>query len=270
MSNSTLESSKIDKREFYAQSHVANAYDELRFGGASGGWVDAREIETMLALLPSFRRALDLGCGTGRLTRALAQRGMTVGVDTSVAMLAQARQKSPSTLVVRQINPKGLASPDALQYSRHVGVPTPQNFYGGLLVQADAFELAFADASFDVVTALRVVFHIEDLESLFSETARVLAPGGTAVFDTYLWSPRTWRPFDPARWGGRVYVHSPRKLALIAEEFDLQVVESVYCFLFSPYVYRRLPIWVVNILARVEPRIPPRFRARAFWKLIRT
>ena len=151
MSNSTLESSKKNKRDFYAQPHVANAYDELRFGGASGAWVDAREIEIVLSLVPSFRRALDLGCGTGRLTRALVQRGTTIGVDSSSAMLPQARQKSLS-----------------------------------VLAQADAFDLAFADASFDVVTALRVVFHIEDMESLFSEIARILTPWGVVVFDTYV------------------------------------------------------------------------------------
>lgn len=234
MNKSTLESSKQAKREFYAQPHVANTYDELRFGGASGAWVDAREIEIVLSLLPPFRRALDLGCGTGRLTRALVQRGVTIGVDSSSAMLAQARQKSLSTLA-----------------------------------QADAFKLAFADASFDAVTALRVAFHIQDLESLLSEIVRVLAPGGVAVFDTYLWSARSWRPLDPARWGGGVYIHSSQKLERIARESNLEVAGSVYCFLFSPYVYRRLPLWVVKTLARVERLVPGRFRSRVFWKLVR-
>lgn len=226
---------KKEKRQFYSQPHIANAYDELRFGGGSGAWVDAREIETVLALLPPFRRALDVGCGTGRLTRALAQKGATIGVDTSAAMLAQARQKSPSTLV-----------------------------------QSDAFQLGFAEASFEVVTALRLVFHIEDLPSFFREIARVLAPGGSAIFDTYLWSPRTWRPLDPARWGGRVYVHARPQIDRAAKTCGLQIVDEAYCFLLSPYIYRRLPLWGVKTLMRVEPLVPPRFRARVFWKLVRT
>lgn len=41
-------------------------------------------------------RALDLGCGTGNYTAALAQRGLSiVGLDRSPAMLAQAQAKHP-------------------------------------------------------------------------------------------------------------------------------------------------------------------------------
>jgi len=56
------------------------------------------EVEQILATATQLgrpeqrRRALDFGCGVGRLTRALAQRfDETVGVDVSELMLAQAR-----------------------------------------------------------------------------------------------------------------------------------------------------------------------------------
>jgi SAM-dependent methyltransferase len=223
------------KRQFYAQPQIASKYDEQRFGGASGAWVNARELEVALALLPAFHRALDLGCGTGRLTRLLAARGETIGVDSSRAMLAQARDG------------------DALS-----------------LVQGDAFQLPFANASFEVVVALRLVFHFAEIDTLLSKIARVVAGGGAVVFDTYLWSPRAWLPLDAANWGGGVFAHPPAQIDQAARRAGLQVAAQVPCFLFSPYVYRRLPLAVVRALARVESQVPARLRARVFWKLVKT
>jgi len=224
----------MNKREFYSQPEIAQAYDEQRFGGASGAWVNAREIGLALALVPPFRRALDLGCGTGRLTRALEQRGQTVGLDASSAMLAAAHTHNPSRLV-----------------------------------RGDAFTLPFADASFDVLVALRLVFHFARADTLLSQIARVVAPRGVIIFDTYLWSPRAWLPLDAARWGGGVFVHSPSQIERAAQRAGLNVVEREPCFLFSPYVYRRLPFAAVRALARIETLWPARQRSRVFWKLMR-
>lgn len=196
--------------------------------------MDAREIDIVQSLVPGFHRALDLACGTGRLTRVLSLRGETIGMDSSAAMLAQARNK--------------IEAPFA---------------------QGDAFQLPFADTSFDAVIALRFLFHFADVESFLKNISRVLEPQGITVFDTFLWSPRTWRPFDPARWGGSVYAHSPKQIEKAALDLNLTVIEREYCFLFSPYIYRRLPMAVVRALMGIERSVPPRFRARVFWKLQR-
>jgi SAM-dependent methyltransferase len=231
--NDSIDKPVQSKREFYNRPEVANSYDELRFSGASGAWVNAREIELALSLVPPFHRALDLGCGTGRLTRALAERGPTVGLDASSAMLA--RVQAP-------------ASP---------------------LVLGDGFALPFADASFDAVVALRFFFHFENAAALLREIARIVAPGGAVVFDTYLWSPRAWLPLDRARWGGGVFVHSPREIERVGRQLGWQVVRRKHSFLFSPYAYRRLPLTGVRLLERVEGWLPARLRARAFWQLAR-
>jgi SAM-dependent methyltransferase len=225
----------MNKREFYSQPKIVQTYDELRFGGASGAWVNAREIDLTLSLLPSFRQALDLGCGTGRLTRALAPRGKTIGMDASSAMLAKAQES---------------------------------NAYG--FIQGDAFTLPFADASFDAVVALRLVFHFADVDALLREIARIVEPHGVIVFDTYLWSPRAWLPLGAARWGSGVFAHRPALIEQSARQAGFRLARRESCFLFSPYVYRRLPFLAVRALSRIEPHLPARFRARVFWKFVRT
>jgi 2-polyprenyl-6-hydroxyphenyl methylase/3-demethylubiquinone-9 3-methyltransferase len=51
-------------------------------------------------------------------------------------------------------------------------------------VHADAADLPFDDASFDVVVAGEVLEHVADLEGTVAEALRVLRPGGTFVCDT--------------------------------------------------------------------------------------
>lgn len=102
-------------------------------------------------------RVLDLGCGEGRYARALAARGCRVtGVDTSDALLAEARRRSP-----------GLP-----------GTPT--------YVRADMRALPFA-AQFDAVVSLFTSFGYfddpaDDARAL-GEVARVLVPGGRFLLD---------------------------------------------------------------------------------------
>ncbi len=234
MSNSTEKSSRY-KREFYARPEIARAYAEQRFGGASGEWVSERELQVVLSLLPlRFQRALDLGCGTGRLGQVLQTCGETVGLDASAAMLDLARRNERLSFV-----------------------------------QGDAFALPFANAAFDVVVALRFAFHFQALEPLFDEIARVVAPNGAVIFDTYRWSVRAWLPLDAAHWGGGVFAHSPVQVERVAEQCGMRVASSVSCFLFSPYVYRRLPLAFVRLITRLEKTAPWLVRARTFWRLER-
>ena len=110
------------------------------------------------------QRVLDVGCGTGRLAVALAERGARVwGVDPSEEMLRQARN-----------NAAGKSS----------------------FKQARAEALPFKDGWFDRAV-LRLVVHLLDRPQAFQEIARVLGPGGRTVIATF--APSSFDQFWVAR-----------------------------------------------------------------------
>ena len=117
------------------------------------------------AELGGGERVLDLGCGTGHSTLALAARaGRVVGLDLTDAMLGEAR---------RLARERGTAN---------------ASFERG-----DAEELPYADASFDVVTSRVSAHHYARPRRAVQEAARVLRPGGLLVVSDSV------APEDPAQ-----------------------------------------------------------------------
>lgn len=221
-----------EKRDFYRRPEVSDSYDQQRFGGASGARVNERELEIALRMLPPTGRILDLACGTGRLAQALLGQGWEVtGLDSSLAMAE-----------------KTAAS----------GAPT---------VVGDAFGTPFSDQTFAAVASIRFAFHFADLEPLLAEMHRLVEPGGTLVFDTYSWSPRSAFALASDRWGGRVHLHSRNEVAALATHLGLHVDRVEPCFLFSPYLYRLVPLPIEHVFEAVEDRVPASWLCRVFWKL---
>jgi 2-polyprenyl-6-hydroxyphenyl methylase/3-demethylubiquinone-9 3-methyltransferase len=106
------------------------------------------------------RRILDAGCGGGLVARELAAAGAeVVGVDRSLGSLGVARRA------------------------------TGDRFHPA---QGRLERLPFADAGFDAVVAADVLEHLPDLPAAVAELARVLAPGGSFLFDTINRTPWAW------------------------------------------------------------------------------
>jgi len=113
-----------------------------------------------------YRRALELGCGTGFFLLNLAQAGVVEQgflTDLSPGMVAAASRNAAR-----------------LGFTMTGRV-------------ADAESIPYPDASFDLVVGHAVLHHIPDVERAFREVLRVLEPGGRFVFAG-----------EPTRWGDAI------------------------------------------------------------------
>ena len=119
-------------------------------------------LEKIRALLgPSSQDVLDIGCGAGFLSNALGADGHRVtGIDLSGKSLEVAAKRD-STKTVRYM-------------------------------KLDAFALPFPDHSFNVISAMDFLEHVDTPERIVQEAARLLRPNGLFFFHTF---NRNWLSF---------------------------------------------------------------------------
>jgi ubiquinone/menaquinone biosynthesis C-methylase UbiE len=134
--------------------------ERLEFRAKDPTFVAYREAYLELIDLPYTAAVLDLGCGTGVVTRAIAARdrfsGTVTGIDQSPEFIAAAERLAADAGVGDRVE----------------------------FVVGDAHELDLPAASFDAAVAHTLVSHVRDPLAVLAEAARVIRPGGVvAVFD---------------------------------------------------------------------------------------
>jgi demethylmenaquinone methyltransferase / 2-methoxy-6-polyprenyl-1,4-benzoquinol methylase len=129
---------------------IARRYDLLNTVLSFGADARWRRRAARAAAPPEGGRALDVACGSGKLTaelRRLVPRGLVAGLDFSGQMLRVAAAEEP----------------------------------GPCYVRGDGLRLPFRDGAFDAVTVAFGLRNFVDPERGLREMRRVLRPGGRAV-----------------------------------------------------------------------------------------
>ncbi|NPC96580.1 class I SAM-dependent methyltransferase [Nocardioides sp. zg-DK7169] len=144
----------------------AATFDDEADHGLADPAVRAAWRALLLGVLPPApARVVDLGCGTGTLTRLLTDEGYVVdGLDLSPEMVRRARAKVPEA-----------------------------RFTVG-----DAADPPLEPAAYDVVLGRHVLWALPDPAAAFAAWAGLLVPGGVAVLVEGRWATGAGLPAEAA------------------------------------------------------------------------
>ncbi len=128
---------------------ASEAFEEVHFSGKFGAYLKVSDEKVLDDFIPEpIGSVLDIGAGSGRLSRYLARRGtgFIIASDASIEMLRTAARRCEA--------------PDRPG-----------------LVHCDAQVLPFSDKSFDFVVSFRTLMHLPDWHRAVSEMCRVARCG---------------------------------------------------------------------------------------------
>jgi ubiquinone/menaquinone biosynthesis C-methylase UbiE len=204
---------------------------------------DAEPHEALLAALertvglPKGRKVLEVGADSAGDSLALAQGGgFCVALDFSL-----------SALRVTSV------------FSRRADQPLA-------LVRADALELPFPDASFDIVFSQGLIEHFSEPNELIREQLRVLKPGGVLLVDV----PQRWNVYTVwkyylmmrGKWfAGWETEFSLRDLERMIGECDGRVIGSYGWGYFPSLLFGIRNAHTYDVRHRTRWRIPGTVRA---------
>jgi len=154
-------------------NYQADTGSKTELGGKLKNVLNARTLAESFPRLAELAkpglRVLDAGCGTGAITRGIAEavgpQGIAAGVDSNAALIAEAR-------------------------ARHGGTP------GLSFDVADVYNLP-SDGSFDIVAASRLLVWLSDPEKALASLCGAARPGGTVLIADYNHEKIEWTPEPP-------------------------------------------------------------------------
>ncbi len=235
---STPESATAAAQTAYSESQ-ATVYDDIRFRGPAGSRIHALERDVLLRALrrlPTSARALEVGCGTGRLLLEARAAGYQVdGLDASPHMLQQ------------------------LQKKIEAGGGTFE------MVVGEAAKVPRPDGSYDFVYAIRLLNQTESPDyalNVVAEMVRLARPGGYVLAEFV----NARRP----RWGVNrrdTTRLDPRQVAQRGREAGAEHVADYGAFLLSMQAYYAVPGFLTPLVAltdRVLSRLLPRWCSRSY------
>src|SRR5579872_6566727 len=131
---------------------VENGYDRIykQYDNYRKISVNRRELDRFLKLIPKGSTVLDIGCGSGRITKFLTDHDLNVvGIDISRNMLKLAEERTPEAEFLKQ----------------------------------DMRKLDFPKQSFDGALALYSIIHVPRKyhSAIFKKIHRILRPKGIAL-----------------------------------------------------------------------------------------
>jgi SAM-dependent methyltransferase len=199
------------------EPHRYEAYDQFAWF-YSQGWGDDYHHhfqpvleDCIFSRLPQGARVLDLCCGTGDLSRALAAHGFQVtGIDGSEEMLEYARRRVPGGEFFRE---------DARSFS------TTTDF----------------DAVLSTFDSLNHILNLAELKTVFLNVRAALAPGGLFVFDLNM------RDSFEALWRGSTATVEDEAVVITRGSYDAQTRlgrADVTLFRFEDGAWRRYDVAV--------------------------
>lgn len=195
---------------------IADTYDQSRFSGTYGQFIDAQERAILRRFLPDGAdTVVDLACGTGRLLDFAS-----VGVDASEQML------------------------------RHAAAAYP----GKRLIHGRAHSIPLAAGEVDAIYSFHLMMHldVEYIRDVIAEARRLLRRGGALIFDFPSLLRRNMGRRDIGGWHGNTALTLDDVAALLPE--GLSIKSSCGVMLLPvhrlPGFMRKLLVGVDSLLCR--------------------